>query len=498
MQQTRQSSSFLQKMHNTYVLSHAACYDGLAAAYAAWRRFGDRAQYRYLTYHDPLPQIPDGSEVYILDCWRSPTELLNLMERDCCIIVLDHHETALIDALRMIDRLSHYRDLFVQGNDLDYVAFNELEEWQSLNLWSDDDLCRINFQEWPQERLEDFVVALGLRQLYVELLGGRLLIRFDLDRSGAAIAWEHFNRDAAPDLIRYVEDRDLWRWSLPDSEAVSEAMGVWLSSFRRNRREASLQAIARQLHKKDPENPVLVGFDPNDAASLMNSSLRSACEIELATHLDRQAEAIAEFRALDKLVSLPDFAKTMAQQGRPLVQPRRDAVAEMCREVHWCEILGDRVPIVRADRYHSWVGHELCRMFPDAPYSLTYRPGDNGFILVDLRSNNGFRVNRVARRLGGGGHAPAAGFTIQQIRTLEPSCRFLRVAMRDGCPCIVDSFGLPNEPADEQDLLPQIWKLLPDGFAEEADDVASQEPRPRDNVVQVNPDAWVVKLKEDG
>lgn len=102
-------------MSNTFVLSHAACHDGLVAAYAAWQQFGDRAQYRFLSYHDPLPQISDGAEVYILDYWRSPDELLGLLARDCDVTVLDHHETALIDALRLIGRLNHRRDLFVQG-----------------------------------------------------------------------------------------------------------------------------------------------------------------------------------------------------------------------------------------------------------------------------------------------------------------------------------------------------------------------------------------------
>ncbi|MFQ3615868.1 MAG: hypothetical protein SNJ57_09305 [Cyanobacteriota bacterium] len=485
-------------MSNTFVLSHAACYDGLAAAYAAWRQFGDRAQYRFLRYHDPMPQIPDGAEVYILDYWRSPAELRNLLDRGCAVTVLDHHETALIDALRMIGKLRDRQDLFVQGRYVDYAAFNEHQEWRSLNLWSDDDLCTINFQGWTQERLEDFVVALGLRQLYVELLSGKLVINLDLDRSGAAIAWEHFHNDDVPDLIRYVEDRDLWRWKLPDSEAVSEALGVWLSSFRRNRREAGLQAIARQLHEQSPDEPIFTGFSPSDAAGLMSPNLRQICEIELATHLDRQAEAIAEFKALDKLANLPDFAETMAQQGKPLVQPRRDAVAEMCREVHYCEILGFRVPVVPAERYHSWVGSELCRMFPDAPFSMTYRPGGDGVILVDLRSNNGFRVNRVARKLGGGGHAPAAGFTIQQIRTLSQGDRFINAALMDGRPWIIESIMMLNDVEQWELKPPQIWELRPDGRAEEVGDIAPQGSRHRDNVVQVKPDAWVIKLKEDG
>lgn len=46
--------------------------------------------------------------------------------------------------------------------------------------------------------------------------------RFDMARSGAGLAWDHFfEGEPRPWIIDYVEDRDLWRWALPDSRAVS-------------------------------------------------------------------------------------------------------------------------------------------------------------------------------------------------------------------------------------------------------------------------------------
>jgi len=45
---------------------------------------------------------------------------------------------------------------------------------------------------------------------------------FDMDRSGAGLAWDHFQgRHGRPWLIDYVEDRDLWRFRLPDSKAIN-------------------------------------------------------------------------------------------------------------------------------------------------------------------------------------------------------------------------------------------------------------------------------------
>jgi oligoribonuclease NrnB/cAMP/cGMP phosphodiesterase (DHH superfamily) len=51
------------------------------------------------------------------------------------------------------------------------------------------------------------------------------LVRFDLERSGAVLAWEHFHPGReTPPLLAYVQDQDLWRWALPDSEAVNAAI----------------------------------------------------------------------------------------------------------------------------------------------------------------------------------------------------------------------------------------------------------------------------------
>jgi oligoribonuclease NrnB/cAMP/cGMP phosphodiesterase (DHH superfamily) len=44
---------------------------------------------------------------------------------------------------------------------------------------------------------------------------------FDMTKSGALLAWEHFNPNRpAPRLIQYVSDRDLWRFELPRSKEV--------------------------------------------------------------------------------------------------------------------------------------------------------------------------------------------------------------------------------------------------------------------------------------
>lgn len=47
---------------------------------------------------------------------------------------------------------------------------------------------------------------------------------FDMNRSGAGLAWDVlFPDEDRPELINYVEDRDLWRFSLPGSREIHAA-----------------------------------------------------------------------------------------------------------------------------------------------------------------------------------------------------------------------------------------------------------------------------------
>ena len=46
---------------------------------------------------------------------------------------------------------------------------------------------------------------------------------FDMERSGAVITWQHLHQSPPPELLRYIQDRDLWRWELPHAREVLAA-----------------------------------------------------------------------------------------------------------------------------------------------------------------------------------------------------------------------------------------------------------------------------------
>ena len=55
---------------------------------------------------------------------------------------------------------------------------------------------------------------------------------FDISKSGAVLAWEFFHLDVpVPLLLQYVQDMDLWKWKLPDSEAIASYIGTTDFSF---------------------------------------------------------------------------------------------------------------------------------------------------------------------------------------------------------------------------------------------------------------------------
>jgi hypothetical protein len=151
---------------------HAGCPDGFGAAWSVWRVWGDEGRFVPRGHDDPFDaRAHEGEQVVFVDIAPRNDHLKAPGEVAEQVIVLDHHLSA----------RDHYR------------ADPAVE-----NLLDDGDHC----------------------------------IRFDLDHSGAVLAWQYFHPDdPAPDLLRYVEDQDLWSWALPRSAEVNAAIGSYPREF---------------------------------------------------------------------------------------------------------------------------------------------------------------------------------------------------------------------------------------------------------------------------
>jgi hypothetical protein len=151
---------------------HAGCPDGFGAAWAVWRAWGPAGYYVSRGHSDDLdPFAHEGDEVVFVDIAPSVERAVELGEVARQLLVLDHHLTA--------------RDRFTHD---------------------------------PQ--LLPSLVDRGHR------------IVFDLEHSGAVLAWRHFHpEEPVPSLLAYVEDQDLWNWKLPESDAVNAAIGSYPRDF---------------------------------------------------------------------------------------------------------------------------------------------------------------------------------------------------------------------------------------------------------------------------
>jgi uncharacterized protein len=75
----------------TVVLYHGDCPDGFGGAYAAWKRFGDGAEYVALKHEKPLPvDLTSVHAIFIDFCY--PQEIMDdVVAKAARVTVLDHH-----------------------------------------------------------------------------------------------------------------------------------------------------------------------------------------------------------------------------------------------------------------------------------------------------------------------------------------------------------------------------------------------------------------------
>lgn len=89
----------------TVILYHGNCPDGFGGAYAAWKKFGDSAEYIPLSRDADRPTGFSGAKLYFID-FTYPQELMDgyIAEADS-VTVLDHHQ----GVEDVIKRMPEYR-----------------------------------------------------------------------------------------------------------------------------------------------------------------------------------------------------------------------------------------------------------------------------------------------------------------------------------------------------------------------------------------------------
>ena len=186
-------------------------------------------------------------------------------------------------------------------------------------------------------------------ELHSLLINGQLKGLFDLNKSGAMITWEWFYPDlAAPKLIEFIQDRDLWRFELEGTREVTTGLSSYSFDF----------AIWDKF----------MSYNISKLQGLKNDG--AAIERKIKTDIEN-------------LIS--------------------NGVRRMM-------IAGYNVPVLNASSaYISDAGNILAR---DEPFAACYWDHADGRSFSLRSSVSGIDVSKVAQCYGGGGHKNAAGFTV--------------------------------------------------------------------------------------
>lgn len=71
------------------------------------------------------------------------------------------------------------------------------------------------------------LIILDHHKTAYENLKGMPALLFDNNHSGAILSWKYFHPEKeAPRFLKYIEDRDLWKWELPYSKEFSAAFDM--------------------------------------------------------------------------------------------------------------------------------------------------------------------------------------------------------------------------------------------------------------------------------
>ena len=136
---------------NIIVLYHRHCFDGFAAAWSAWRVYGDKALYVAVNDRQNIPEevfntFNSNTELYILDfCY--PKELLLKIEKEIKkIVVLDHH-ASVKDDIESIE--NHVYGTSKSGAYLSWEYFHPSDKVPLLIEYiSDADTLQKNMPNW--------------------------------------------------------------------------------------------------------------------------------------------------------------------------------------------------------------------------------------------------------------------------------------------------------------------------------------------------------------
>lgn len=239
------------------------------------------------------------------------------------------------------------------GDEATYVPVRYQETWPEEVQSIGNDIFVLDFSYDRetllfQHQLANHLTVIDHHKSAAEALEGLDFAHFDMTKSGAVLAWEHFHKfTAPPKLIEHIGDRDLWKFELQGTEAVCEAL--W-------------------------SNP-------------------------------------RDFVRWDGYANDPGAFKRLKAQGQLLLMAKERVVNQICAQAFLFEHEGVQAVACNSPVHASEVCHTLLERFPQAAFAAGFQiTADQKFRWhFRSRKDSGVDVSKIALPLGGGGHENAAG-----------------------------------------------------------------------------------------
>lgn len=290
---------------------HGNCADGFGAAWAVRHALGDQVEFHPGKYGETPPDVTDRHVVMVDFSYKRPV-IDEMAKHASSILIIDHHKTAAED---------------LQG-------FPE-----PVGLWAEHLGEAKDNPAWPK------VHAL-----------------FDMNRSGAGMAWDYFHGTTRPFLINLIEDRDLWLFEMSPTKNVCAALFSYPYDFE--------TWDCLMLDVANPNGPDILG------QTLL---------------LDHEGEAINRKHMKDVQSLIDSAANKMV-------------------------IAGHEVPVLNAPHFYSSdAGHIMAQ---GQPFAACYWDTASGRTFSLRSTDEGLDVSEIAKMFGGGGHRNAAGFrlSVDQVK----------------------------------------------------------------------------------
>lgn len=298
-------------MSDQVIIYHANCIDGSMGALCAYYAF-PKAYFHPATHNkddDILDKVKD-KDVYFIDFCYKEDKTRAICELAKSVVFLDHHQTSLPYIKKIVDEYSSNK------LTLEDVGRTSMKEAVSL------DKCK------------SFC---------------------SMDKSGAMLAYEYFSMACEycinVEVVKRVQDRDLWKWEYPETEAVTSFLYT------------------------------LPQFDPK---------IVQTC--------------------IDWYFYCTEYStEDLANLGLPLVKARQKNIEDGCKRAFKAKMFDREIYIANATDCFSEIAGELALK---GEFGATFHINSQGKYVYSLRVANGdLDISVLAETAGGGGHKKAAGCT---------------------------------------------------------------------------------------